>query len=161
VAQMKAVQAEPSVSTFVNVHDALQTGKLDGQENTPVNIYSQRLHQVQSHLTVSNHGYLAYAVLVNAQFWDHLPAPLRSVLEGALRDATAFENNLAESENAKALERIESAGKLAIYRPDAAELRQWEYAMAPVYQQSRSWIDPALIDAVRAQLPAARARARP
>ena len=152
VAQMKALQAEPSVSTFVNVHDALRSGKLDGQENTPVNIISQHLNEVQTHLTLSNHGYLAYAVLVNQAFWDHLPAPIRTVLEGALRDATAFENGLAETENAKALERIQNAGNMIIYRPNPAELRAWARTMNAAYAQSQAWIDPQMMAAVQAQL---------
>jgi len=152
VEQMKALQAEPSVSTFVNVHDALQSGKLDGQENTPINISSQHLNQVQTHLTLSNHGYLAYAVLVNQAFWDRLPASIRPVLEGALRDATAFENGLAETENAKALERIQNAGNMHIYRPTAGELRAWAQTMNAVYAKSRAWIDPQLLSAVQAQL---------
>ncbi|NVO05863.1 MAG: DctP family TRAP transporter solute-binding subunit [Rhodoferax sp.] len=150
VKQMQQLGAEPSISPLINVFDALRSGKLDGQENTPVNIASQHLHDVQSHLTVSNHGYLAYAVVVNKAFWDKLPADIRSTLEAALRDATAFENGLAESENSKALERIKASGKLSIYTPGAQELAAWRAALDPVALAAQSGIQPELVRALQA-----------
>ena len=154
VSAMRQLDAEPSVSTFINVHDALQSGKLDGQENTPVNIYSQQLHQVQPYLLVSNHSYLAYAVLVNKTFWNHLPPDIRATLEGAMRDATAYENSLAEIENTKALERIQASGKVTVMTPNAATSMQWEKALAPVYQSSQPWIPKSLVDAIKNSLAA-------
>ena len=150
VKQMQQLGAEPSVSPLINVFEALRVGKLDGQENTPVNVVSQHLHEVQSHLTVSNHGYLAYAVVVNKTFWDKLPADIRSTLEAALRDATAFENGLAESENSKALERIRASGTLRIYTPNAQELAAWRTLLDPVALAAQSGIQPELVRALQA-----------
>jgi C4-dicarboxylate-binding protein DctP len=150
VKQMQQLGSEPSISPLINVFEALRAGKLDGQENTPVNVVSQRLHEVQSHLTVSNHGYLAYAVIVNKAFWDKLPTDIRSTLEGALRDATAFENNLAEAENNKALERIKAGGKLSVYTPDAQELAAWRVLLDPNALAAQSGIQPDLVRAIQA-----------
>ncbi len=149
VKQMQLLGAEPSISPLINVFEALRAGKLDGQENTPINVFSQRLHEVQSHLTVSNHGYLAYAVIVNKAFWDKLPADIRSTLEAALHDATAFENSMAEAENAKALERIKASGKLSIYTPNAQEFAQWRTALDPVSLAAQSGIRPELVKAIQ------------
>jgi C4-dicarboxylate-binding protein DctP len=147
--QMQQLGAEPSISPLINVFEALRTGKLDGEENTPVNVVSQRLHEVQSHLTVSNHGYLAYAVIVNKAFWDKLPPELRTILEAALRDATAFENGIAEAENTKALERIKASGKLSIHTPSAQELAQWRAVLNPVTLAAQSGIQPELVKAIQ------------
>lgn len=149
VKQMQQLGAEPSISPLINVFEALRTAKLDGEENTPVNVASQRLYEVQSHLTVSNHGYLAYAVIVNKAFWDKLPADIRSTLEAALRDATVFENSIAESENTKALERIKASGRLSIYNPSAQELAQWRTALDPVALAAQSGIQPELVTAIK------------
>jgi C4-dicarboxylate-binding protein DctP len=149
VKQMQQLGAEPSISPLINVFEALRTGKLDGQENTPVNVVSQRLHEVQSHLTVSNHGYLAYAVIVNKAFWDKLPTDIRSTLEAALRDATAFENSMAEVDNAKALERIQASGKLSIHKPSTQELNQWHTLLDPVSLAAQSGIAPELVKAIQ------------
>lgn len=151
VNQMTQLGAEPSVMPLINVFDALRLGRLDGQENTPVNIASQRLHEAQTHLTVSNHGYLAYAVIVNKAFWEKLPSALRSVLEGALRDATAYENSIAEAENNRAMERIKASGKVNVYSPTELELQQWRSALAPV--AALSGISPSLLSAVKAAAP--------
>lgn len=149
VHQMTLLGSEPSVSPLINVFEALRNGRLDGQENTPVNVVSQRLHEVQSHLTVSNHGYLAYAVIVNKTFWDKLPPAIRDTLEGALREATAYANSIAEAENTKALERIKVSGKLSVYTPSEQELAQWRATLDPVAMASRSGISPELVTAIR------------
>lgn len=149
VQQMTQLGAEPSISPLINVFNALRHGQLDGQENTPVNVDSQRLQEVQTHLTVSNHGYLAYAVIVNKSFWDKLPAPIRSTLEGALRDATVYENSIAEAENTKALERIKSSGKLNVFTPNAQELAEWRKALDPLTLAARSGISAELVQAIK------------
>jgi C4-dicarboxylate-binding protein DctP len=151
VEQMKALGCAPSVSPLIDVYQALKEGALDGQENTPSNIFTQRLHEVQSHMMVSNHGYLAYAVIVNKAFWDKLPADIRSALEGALNDATTYANAIAANENTQALEQIRRTGRLAIYTPSASEMAAWRTALLPVYRQTRGWIDPATLAAIQAQ----------
>jgi C4-dicarboxylate-binding protein DctP len=149
VKQMQQLGAEPSVSPLINVFEALRTGKLDGEENTPVNVASQRLHEVQSHLTVSNHGYLAYAVIVNKSFWDKLPADIRNTLVAALRDATVFENGIAEAENTKALERIKASGKLSMHTLSAQDLAEWHAVLDPVSLAAQSGIQPELVKAIQ------------
>jgi C4-dicarboxylate-binding protein DctP len=75
-AQMKALGAIPQVMAFSEVYQALQTGVVDGQENTPSNMYTQKMHEVQKHARLTNHGYIGYAVIVNKKFWDGLPADM-------------------------------------------------------------------------------------
>jgi C4-dicarboxylate-binding protein DctP len=148
VKQMTTLGSEPSISPLINVFEALREGRLDGQENTPINVASQRIYEVQSHLTVSNHGYLAYAVIVNKAFWEKLPTGIRLTLEGALRDATAFENSIAEAENAKALERIKSDGRSSVYTPTAQEIAAWRAVLDPVALAARSGISAGLVTAM-------------
>src|SRR5476651_1147156 len=73
-AQMRALGANPQVMAFSEVYQALQTGVVDGTENTTSNIFTQKMHEVQKYLTLSDHGYIGYAVVVNKKFWDGLPA---------------------------------------------------------------------------------------
>ena len=83
-AQMRALGANPQVLAFSEVYQAMQTGVVDGSENTPSNIYTQKVHEVQKYLTLSDHGYIGYAVIVNKKFWDGMPADIRTILEGCL-----------------------------------------------------------------------------
>jgi TRAP-type C4-dicarboxylate transport system substrate-binding protein len=92
-AQMRALGANPQVLAFSEVYQALQTGVVDGTENPPSNMYTQKMHEVQKYVTVSNHGYLGYAVIVNKKFWDGLPADIRTALDKAMKDATTFESH--------------------------------------------------------------------
>jgi len=149
VAQMKALDASSSVSPLINVREALRTGELDGQENTPSNIYTQRLHEAQTNLTVTNHGYLGYAVIVNQRFWLSLPAGVRATLEGAMRDATTYGNQIAEAENTEALRRIAASGRVAVLTPSAQELARWREAMEPTYRATSGWINAETLAAVR------------
>ncbi len=146
---MKALDASSSVSPLIDVREALRTGELDGQENTPSNIHTQRLHDVQTHLTVTNHGYLGYAVIVNQRFWLGLPADIRTTLEGALRDATTYGNEIAEGENTEALRRIAASGRIVVLTPNTEELARWREAIAPTYRAASDWISADTLTAVR------------
>ena len=79
-AQFRALGAIPQVMAFGEVYQALQTGVVDGQENTTSNIYTQKMHEVQKYMTMTNHGYIGYVVVVNKKFWDGLPADIRDAM---------------------------------------------------------------------------------
>jgi C4-dicarboxylate-binding protein DctP len=147
-AQMRALGARPQVMAFSEAYQALETGVVDGTENPPSNMYTQRMHEVQKHLTVSNHGYLGYAVIVNRKFWDGLPGDVRTALERAMRDATVFEKTIAQRDNDRALEAIRKAGKTAIYYLTPQEQGQWRAALLPVHRQMERRIGKELIDAI-------------
>ncbi len=145
--QMRELGAIPQVMAFSEVYQALQTGVVDGTENPPSNMYTQKMHEVQKDATVTRHGYLGYAVIVNKKFWDDLPADIRTTLEGAMKDATKYANDIAEKENADALEAIKASGKTTVYTPTDAELKQWRDVLLPVHAEVASRVGKDLIDA--------------
>ncbi|HEV7815712.1 MAG TPA: TRAP transporter substrate-binding protein [Janthinobacterium sp.] len=146
--QMRALGAHPQVLAFSEVYQALQTGVVDGTENPPSNMYTQKMHEVQRYLTVSNHGYLGYAVIVNKKFWDGLPADLRTALEKAMKEATSFEKAIAQRDNDMALEAIRKAGKTEIYTPSVQEQAEWRRVLVPVQQTMEGRIGKDLISAI-------------
>ena len=147
-AQMRALGANPQVMAFSEVYQALQTGVVDGTENPPSNLYTQKMHEVQKHVTMSDHGYLGYAVIVNKKFWDGLPADVRTQLEGAMKDATKYANAIAQQENDKAMAAVKASGKTEIYALNDKEKAEWRRALAPVQKDMESRIGKATIDAV-------------
>jgi C4-dicarboxylate-binding protein DctP len=155
-AQMRALGANPQVLAFSEVYQALQTGVVDGTENPPSNMYTQKMHEVQKHVTLSNHGYLGYAVIVNKKFWDGLPADIRTSLANAMRDATTFEKAIAQRDNDLALEAIKKTGKTAIYTPTAAEQAEWRKVLLPVHKQMESRIGAELIASINKTAAAAK-----
>jgi C4-dicarboxylate-binding protein DctP len=134
-AQMRALGANPQVLAFSEVYQALQTGVVDGTENPPSNMYTQKMHEVQKHVTVSNHGYLGYAVIVNKKFWDGLPADIRGQLQQAMADATKYEKAIAQQDNDAAMDAIRKAGKTTIYNLNPQEQAAWRNALLPVQKQ--------------------------
>ena len=147
-AQMRALGANPQVMAFSEVYQALQTGVVDGTENTPSNIYTQKMHEVQSDLTVSNHGYIGYAVIVNKKFWEGLPADIRTTLEGAMKDATKYTNAIAEQENTQALDAIRKSGKTNVHVLTAAEKSEWRKALLPVRKEVEKRVGKSVLAAV-------------
>jgi len=147
-AQMRALGANPQVLAFSEVYQALQTGVVDGTENPPSNMYTQKMHEVQKYVTVSNHGYLGYAVIVNKKFWDGLPADIRTALDKAMKDATTFEKAIAQRDNDLALEAIKKTGKTDIYTLSVKEQAEWRKALLPVQQSMESRIGKDLISAI-------------
>ena len=117
-AQFRLLGATPQVMAFGEVYQALQTGVVDGQENTPSNIYTQKFYEVQKYTALTNHGYIGYVVVVNKKFWEGLPADIRGQLEKAMNEATVYANKISESENAEALDEIKKSGKTQIINPD-------------------------------------------
>ncbi|MDP9123290.1 MAG: TRAP transporter substrate-binding protein [Pseudomonadota bacterium] len=134
-AQMRALGAIPQVMAFSELYQALQSGVVDGTEGTPSNFYTQKIYEVQKDISLSNHGHLAYAAIVNKKFWDGLPADIRTTLDGCMKDATIYANAIAATENVMALEKIRASGKCTIYTPTAAELLEWKRALMPVHKE--------------------------
>ncbi len=147
-AQMRALGSIPQVMAFSEVYQALQTGVVDGTENPPSNLYTQKMYEVQKYVTVSDHGYLGYAVLVNKKFWEGLPADIRTQLESAMADATIFANDIAKKNNEKDLASVEASGKSQIIRLTPEEREVWKDALVPVHDKMASRIGKDLIQEV-------------
>jgi C4-dicarboxylate-binding protein DctP len=146
-AQMRALGAMPQVMAFSELYQGLQSGVVDGTEGVPSNFYTQKIYEVQKHITLSNHGHLAYAVIVNKKFYDGLPADLRGVIDSAVKDATTYANAIAATENKDALDKIRASGKTTVYTPTAAELNDWKKTLMPVHKEMEGRVGKATIDA--------------
>ena len=147
-AQMRALGASPQALAFSEAYQALRIGAVDGTENPPSNMFTQRMHEVQKHVTLSNHGYLGYAVIVNKKFWDGLPRDVRRPLEQAMREATIYEKQIAQRDNDLAMEAIRRAGKTAVHTLSPQEQAAWRTALLPVHKQMESRIGKSLIDSI-------------
>jgi C4-dicarboxylate-binding protein DctP len=144
-AQIRALGAIPQVMAFSDVYQALQTGVVDGTENPPSNMYTQKMYEVQKHATMSNHGYLGYAVIVNKSFWDKLPADVRSGLERAMAEATTYANTISEQENVEAIVEMKKSGRTTFYELTPEEQAAWHKALDPVTDEMASRVGKALI----------------
>jgi C4-dicarboxylate-binding protein DctP len=147
-AEIRALGGLPQKMAFSEVYQGLQTGVVDGTENPPSNFYTQKMHEVQKFLTLTDHGVIEYAVIVNKPFWDGLPADIRTTLEGAMKDATKYANDIAKKENDDALEAVRKSGKTEIITLTAAQKAEWKKALVPVHREMESRIGKDIIQEV-------------
>ncbi len=147
-AQMRKLGAIPQVMAFSEVYQALQTGVVDGTENPPSNLYTQKMHEVQKYVATTNHGYLGYAVIVNKKFWEGLPADIRTALESAMVEATKYANDIAKQKNDEDLAAVKKSGKSTILELTAAERAAWKAALMPVHDEMADRVGKDLIKEV-------------
>ena len=146
--EIRALGGMPQVMAFSEVYNALMTGVVDGTENPISNLYTQKMHEVQKHLTITDHGYLGYAVIVNKKFWDALPSDVRGQLETAMKDSTAYANKMAKEQNDKDLDAVKKSGKTTVYVPTKEERMAFKKALVPVHQKMEGRIGKEIIQSV-------------
>ena len=148
-AQMRALGTQPQVMAFSEVYQGMQTGVVDGSENSIPNFYTQKFFEVQKFVALSYHGYDGYAVIVNKKFWEALPADVRETLEKAMREATDYENELSLKENQDDLAKIRATGRIEVHELTGAEQAALRKALIPVQKEMEPRIGKKWIDAVQ------------
>jgi len=146
--QFSALGAATISTPFNEVYRHLQQGIVDGQENTISNIYTKRLYLVQKYMTISNHGYLGYAVIVNKPFWERMHEELRLAVQEAMAETTAWMRQETKAMHEHQLEQIRASGAIEIHELTGEQRRRWEEAMRPVYEQYRSVIGGGLVEEI-------------
>jgi C4-dicarboxylate-binding protein DctP len=146
---MRELGALPQVMAFSEVYSALQQKVVDGTENPVSNFYTQKMYEVQSNLTISNHGCLVYAVITNRKFWEGLPADIRGQLEKAMTEATRYERDIAKQENENALAAVKASGKTQVYVLSEAEQKTLKQALLPVQEKFETIVGKDNLEAIR------------
>lgn len=148
-AQMAALGGSPQPMAFSEVYGALQTGVVDGQENTWSNIYGQKFFEVQDGVTETNHGILDYMLVASTDWWDSLDADVRDQLATIIAEVTEARNTESASVNAQAKAAIIEAGGV-VRELDEAGRAEWVATMKPVWEQFKDDVGQENIDAAQA-----------
>jgi len=130
--------ALPQILAFSQVYQSLQTGVVDGEDNVPSNILTQKFYEVQKHLTVSFHNRITYGLITNKTFWNSLPADARAQLDRAVTESTEFFNTTAAKDNADALDKIKASGKTEMHILTDAEKKAWIAKLMPVHTEMQA-----------------------
>ena len=146
---MRALGAEPVNLNFSETRRALAAGVVSGTENPVSNFWTQRMHEVQTDLSLTDHGYLGYAVIANQRFWRSLSEPDRDLLDRALREALVFGDQLSDIQNNKAMSELRSAQTTRIHVPTAMQRAELRAAVDPVYKAFKSRIGQRWWDAIQ------------
>ena len=149
-AQIQQIGGNPQKMAFGEVYQALQTGAIDAQENTWSNLYAEKFYEVQDYIMETNHGYIGYLLAVNPDFWNGLPADIRTELEEIVDQVTREVNSKSNAINAEARQKIMDSGASAIIELTPEEVESWRTEMLPVWQQFQDKIGPAIVQAAKA-----------
>ncbi len=145
-AQFKAVDANPQVLPFSEVYSALQQGVVDACENPLSNFYTKKFYEVQSDLTLSNHGYLGYLVVTNKIFWNKLNDQQRALITQAMKEATKYGDDLALKMDKEYLAKVEASGKTTVHELTPEQRKAWQAKMMTIYPKFYDVIGKDLID---------------
>ncbi|WP_297193728.1 DctP family TRAP transporter solute-binding subunit [uncultured Campylobacter sp.] len=146
--QTKAMKAIPQVLPFGEVYSALQTGVVDAAENPLSNLYNSKFYEVQSSITMSNHGYLGYLVVASEKFWQELPSDLQEVVKTAMREATIYEREESAKEEEMLLDKLKKDDKTGtqIFELNYEQKKQWQDLMVGIYPKFYDLIGKDLIE---------------
>jgi tripartite ATP-independent transporter DctP family solute receptor len=133
--QFRLFGAKPIVVPFNHVYESLEKQEFDGQENTISNIYSKGFYQFQRYMTVSNHGYLGYVVLMNKPFWRSLPKDIQKQIVAALEEATLWNLQQSKEQNEQQLLEMKNNSNIQIYTLTDKERKAWKEKFAPLYKE--------------------------
>lgn len=146
--QMRALGALPQVLAFSEVYQALQTGVVDGQENPVTNIYTQKFHEVQKYLTLTDHGYHGYVLIANKKFWDALPPDVRTTLDGVIKDTTDYFYKAAQKDEREALASLKASGRTQVLALKTDEKLELKRALVKVHRELEPRVGKELVEAI-------------
>lgn len=150
--QFKLLGATPVPSSFGDVFYDLQENLVDAQENTISNIYSKQFHTMENYITLSDHGILAYAVLMNEDFWNKLNQADQTIITESLMEMQEWQFNLAEQFNKENLDLLRSNPNVTIYPLDEKYKKMWQKQLQPIYKYYESKGNKQYIEDFQAEL---------
>lgn len=149
VAMIEAMGASAQKLAFKEVYGALQTGVVDGQENSWSNIYTQKFFEVQDGVTETNHQSLAYLLVTSKEWLDSLKPDVRDQFLKIVDEVTASANDSVGKKESENRENILKAGG-TIRELTAEQRKVWIDTMKPVWDRFEGDIGKDVIAAAAA-----------
>ncbi|WP_031405562.1 TRAP transporter substrate-binding protein [Geobacillus vulcani] len=147
--QFRLLGGEPVAVSFDRVYQELEQHKFDGQENTISNIYSKGFYKFQPYITISDHGYLGYVVMMNQSFWDHLPKDIQRSIEEAMAEATHWNWKQSTEQNEQELRQLERRGGVHLYMLSEMDKKKWKQTFTPLYEEFTRQFGSKLLNEVK------------
>lgn len=147
--QFQFLGAKTISTSFTDVYRTLENREVNGQENTISNIYSKGLYQFQQHLTLSNHGYLGYSVIINEDFWNSLSPPVQKLILEAIKETTKWNMEQSMNMNQTQLEEMKREANITIHPLPEASKERWIEAFRPLYHEVGIEVGEDLIEQIQ------------
>lgn len=153
-AQMGALGANSQILPYSEVYSALQQGVVDAAENPLANFYTEKFYEVQSSMTVTDHGFLGYLVIASEKFWKKFPEDLKPKVLQAMKEATQKQRELAKQLESEYMKKVEeyakNTGKIKIYKISDEQKEAFVKATQSVYPKFHKTIGKDLIEKAQA-----------
>lgn len=136
---------------FTEVYTALETKALDGYEHPVVDMYANKMFEVQKHLTITNHVYTPVALVASSKFWNALTPEQRNAVQAAA-EATRTLQRTEELRQANAVvDELKAKGMTATVMPPA-ELENIRKAIQPVIEKNTETIGAEFVQSFTAEI---------
>lgn len=146
--QFQLLGAKPVTASFTDVYSSLEKHQFDGQENTISNIYSKGLYKFQPYLTLSNHGYLGYSVIINNKFWNRIPADIQLQIIDAMLETTIWNMDESKTMNESQLEEMKRQTDISIYDFPIEAKSRWVEKFQPLYKEVEGHVTNSIINKI-------------
>lgn len=110
LATFQALGTNPTPMAFAEVYTALQTNQIDGQDNAITITYTNKFYEVQKYYTEIQHLFNGNTYLINAGFYNSLPAEYQKILADAVQAAVVEQRRLVDENEDKFLEEMKASG---------------------------------------------------
>lgn len=131
--QFLLLKAKPILKTFNDLYIAIQNNEIIAQENTISNLYSKGYYSMQQNITLSNHGILAYSVMMNADFWKSLTDDQQKIIQDSLDEMQRWQHDQAVALNAENYQQLKADENIQFYTISEQQRKQWMEALQPIY----------------------------
>lgn len=131
--QFKLLHATPLATSFDEIYEELEKKEIDAQENTISNIYSKGFYKLQKNLTITNHGILGYAVMINEDFFNSLPTNLQNDLIEVMDEVAEWNFEHSKQMNEDNLSRLRDFSGIHIETLSSADKEKWQKVFEPIY----------------------------
>lgn len=131
--QFLLLKAKPILKTFNDLYIAIQNNEIIAQENTISNLYSKGYYSMQPNITLSNHGILAYSVMMNADFWKSLSDGQQKIIQDSLDEMQRWQHDQAVALNAENYQQLQADENVQFYTISDQQRKQWMEALQPIY----------------------------
>lgn len=141
----RSLGAIPTALAYSELYSALQTGVVDGQENSPMVMLDGSMYEVCKYYSLDGHMISPAYIAVNETWLNSLPADLKEiVLDGGKMAEIAARGAIVSGEEL-AMEIIRNSGT-EIYIPTPEEKATFEIAREPVIEWLNDQLGADVVD---------------
>lgn len=141
---MSALGANATPMAFGEVFSALQTGVIDGAENSFANLFTSNHQQAAKYLIKDEHQRTPEVLIISKASWDRLSESDRKIIKQSAQDSVKTQRELFDKFEKDSENKVKAAG---VTITEVKDLKPWQDAVKPVIDKYRTEFKD-LLDAI-------------